>query len=353
MIILIGTKGQLVKMAPVMKELQNRGIPYKYVHTNQHPQLCRILEKKFGLKEPDLHLWTSKKDLEAPYEVLIWAITCFLNVLRNKNFFKGEKLMVTHGDTMSTLFACIIGKMFGMKVAHIEAGLRSFSILHPFPEELVRRLSSKFSDLLFAPSNWAVRNLRRERGKIINTLQNTVFDTLWRFVGEAQRDKSKGYVVAAIHRQETIYNKERFKKAVGVVENVAKERKVIYILHKTSEYQLKKFGLYDKLKRSTNIELRGYMDYISFMQLVRDSEFVITDGGGLQEETYFLNVPCLLLRNRTERMVGLGETALLSEFKEEKINYFLQNYKKFQRKDKFIWKNPSKIIVDELLKYDK
>ena len=137
------------------------------------------------------------------------------------------------------------------------------------------------------------------------------------------------------------------------MESVAQKYKVTYIIHKTSENQLKQYGLYEKLQTNKNIKLTGYLDYVNFMSLVKNCEFVLSDGGGLQEETYFLNVPCLILRNRTEREIGLNETSMLSEFDDEKIKYFLQNYTKFHRQKEFIRKYPSKKIIDELLKYEK
>lgn len=353
MIVLIGTKGQLVKTAPVMKELQNRKIPYKYVQTDQHPILNRELEKKFGLKLPDLFLWHSKRDLVKFYEMPIWFLICFINALKNYRVFVNEKIIITHGDTMSTLFACIIGKIFSLKIAHIEAGLRSFSIMHPFPEEIIRRITSKMASLLFAPSEWAIENLRNEPGIKINTQQNTVYDTLADFVIKQEQTERDKYVIAAIHRQETIYNQQRFKKAVDLVLSAAEKFKVIYIIHKTSEHQLKQFGFWDKLEKNPNIKLTGYLEYITFMNLVKNCEFVMSDGGGLQEETYFLNVPCLILRNRTEREIGLNQTSYLSGFDNEKINYFFNNYKLFHRKQEFIRYFPSKKIVDELLKYEK
>ena len=353
MIVLIGTKGQLVKTAPVMKELQDRNINYKYVQTDQHPELNRELEKRFGLKSPDLRLWQSKKDLVKFYEMPIWFMTCFKTAVKNREFFGNEKIIITHGDTMSTLFACIIGKLFSLKVAHIEAGLRSFNVMHPFPEEMIRRISSKMASLLFSPSAWAIGNLRNEPGIKINTQQNTVYDTLADFVTKQNRTEQDKYVIAAIHRQETIYSQPRFKKAVDLVLSVAQKFKVIYIIHKTSENQLKQYGFWETLEKNPNIKLTGYLEYITFMNLVKNCEFVMSDGGGLQEETYFLDVPCLILRNRTEREIGLNQTSYLSGFDDEKISHFLNNYTSYHRKQGFVRYFPSKKIVDELLKFEK
>ena len=352
MVILIGTKGQLIKMAGVMIELERRKIDYLYVQTDQQPSFNRILEEKFGLKRPDFNLRNEQKDLKKIHEIPIFILKVFLNALRHKKEIKKRKILITQGDTISTLLAVIIGKLFKMKVVHIESGLRSFNIFHPFPEELVRIISVHFSDILFPPSQWAKNNLKKYESKkiIVNTFQNTVYDALCEFVRPKEDDpRNSNYIVSAIHRQETIYNKERFKKCIDVIIRASKLKKVKYIIHKPSEVQLKKFKLYDIIANNENIEIMGYLDYITFMNLVRDSAFVITDGGGLQEETYYLNVPCLLLRERTEREVGLNETAFLSEFKDERINYFFENYYNFRRKSEFKRYYPSKIIVDTLL----
>jgi len=355
MIVFIGTKGQLIKTAGVMRELQKRNIDYLYVQTDQHPSLNRILEKKLGLKSPDINLTNNEKDLSSPSEMINFVFKVLKNAFKYKQVFQKRKIIITQGDTISTLLAVIIGKIFGLKVAHIEAGLRSFSLLHPFPEEIVRRLSSYFSDILFAPSDWAYENLKTYWNKkiVINTKQNTVYDVLFDFVPPREKDINSDYIVCAIHRQETIYNRNLFKKAIDVIKEASKIKKVKYILHKTSETQLKKFGFFKEISENPNIEILGYLDYISFMELVKNSEFVITDGGGLQEETYYLNVPCLILRYKTERVEGLGETALLSKFDEKNVEYFFKNYKSFKRNKPFLRMYPSKRIVDELLSLTK
>ncbi len=341
MVFLLGTKGQLIKCAGVMREV---GV-YKYIQTNQHPRMNRELERLLGLKEADLSLSNRTDDLRTPSEIPPWFLSCFLKLLKNRRIFKGEKILVTQGDTLTTLFAALAARVFGFKLAHIEAGLRSYSMLHPFPEEIIRRLVSKSASYLFAPGSWAAGNLANERGEVIDTRQNTVYDVLGDvLLASAKED----LIVAAIHRQETIYNPGRLEKAVRVVRRASEIAPVLYVLHEPSEHQLKKLGFYEGLKSDPRITLHGYFDYLEFTRIVSRSLFVISDGGGLQEETYFLNVPCLLLRNRTERTVGLGVTACLSEFKDDKIDYFLANYEKFHRKEEFVREHASRIVAERL-----
>lgn len=341
MVFLLGTKGQLIKTAGVMREAGD----YKYIQTNQHPSMNRELERLLGLRSPDLHLAVRDRDLRTPREIPPWFLKCLVSLVRNRQIFRGESILVTQGDTLTTMFAALAAKLFGLKLAHIEAGLRSYSLLHPFPEEVIRRVVSKSAAYLFAPGKWAVGNLANERGEVVNTRQNTVYDVLGEIV--VRKDEAKR-VVAAIHRQETIYNRKRLEAAVSVVRRASRIAPVLYVLHQPSEHQLKRFGLFDDLASDPRINLHGYLDYLSFMGVVANSLFVISDGGGLQEETYFLDVPCLLLRNRTERRVGLGVTACLSEMKEEKIDNFLNNYESYHRKSEFVREFPSRLIARKL-----
>jgi UDP-N-acetylglucosamine 2-epimerase (non-hydrolysing) len=346
MVFLLGTKGQLIKTAGVMREAGE----YVYIQTNQHPAMNRELERLLGLKGPDLDLSRRTRDLRTPMEIPPWFISCFVRLVRKRRVLDGETILITQGDTLTTLFAALAAKLFGLKLAHIEAGLRSYSMLHPFPEEAVRRLVSKFATYLFAPGEWAAGNLRNERGKVIDTRQNTVYDVLGEMVLKKEGEKR---IVAAIHRQETIYNRARLEMAVSVVKRASRIAPVIYVLHEPSEHQLRRFGLYEEIARNPKITLHGYYDYLTFMQVVANSLFVISDGGGLQEETYFLDVPCLLLRNKTERTVGLDVTACLSDMKWEKIDSFFENFERFHRRKDFKREYPSRLIAERLRREEK
>ena len=341
MIVFLGTKAMCVKLAGFMREIGD----YKYVSCEQHPTMLRLLEKQLKLKPPDLKLREAENDLDCPLAILVWFAKCLMNLIVHWRFFKGGRVIITQGDTLSTLLACIAAKIYGLKLAHIEAGLRSHSLLHPFPEEMIRRIVSKFADYLFAPGEWAAGNLANETGTVVNTNQNTVYDTLTAI--NPKRESGK-YIVASIHRQETIYNRERFTQCIEIIEQAAEIAPVRLILHRSSECQLEHYNLQQTLKANPRVELFGYFEYMAFMELVTNSLFVITDGGGLQEETYFLNVPCLILRDRTERREGIGETAYLSRMEQSRVDYFLQNYDIFRRTNGFTRQYPSRMIAQTL-----
>lgn len=324
--ILMGTKGQFVKMAPVLRELDRRGIAYNFIHTSQHKGITEEISAVFGLRKPDAYIIKKEKDLENLPQMAVWFLSSLFTGL-TYGIWRGSRGMVLlHGDTESTLLGLLLAKAARLKVAHIEAGLRSYRAKDPFPEEIIRRLASRCADLLFAPSRWAYDNPKREgrRGKIYCTEGNTVFDSL-RYILSLQECKNvphprEPYAVASIHRKETLYVKPRLERAIDCVKLVARRIRVVLVLHKKTHYALRRHGLLKRLKETPNIILHySFLDYFSFMKLVKNSVFVLTDGGGLQEETYFLNKPCLLLRRKTERRFGLGTTACLSEFRLDRI----------------------------------
>lgn len=354
--VMIGTKGQLTKMASVLQELDRQKIKYNFIRTGQHTKIIDQMLKTYNLREPDYQITKRKKDLENISQCIVWITQCILSGLKHKKkMWQGKRgIVLIHGDTESTLIGVILAKLSGIKVAHVEAGLRSFHVLNPFPEEIIRRITSRFSDYMFAPGKWACGNLQKEHvnGKIIDTKYNTVFDTI-RYILKTKPtiELPKGkYVILAFHRKETVYVKPRLEKAVKCLELVAENHKVIFVLHKNTEYTLEKEGYLDKLKKNGNIIFKHYYDHVSFMHLVKNCTLVVTDGGSLQEETFFLDKPCLILRDRTERQEGLGQTAYISELNLNKIKYFLDNYKKFKRKEKIEHISPAKIVVDESVK---
>lgn len=354
--VMVGTKGQMTKMAPILRELDKRKIPYNFIRTGQHAGIIDQMIATYQLRSPDFFITRRKKDLGSIAQCIFWVIhSVFSGLLHRRQMWQGKKgVVLIHGDTESTLVSVALARLSGIKIGHVEAGLRSFNLLDPFPEEIIRRITSFFSDYMFAPGEWASNNLKKEgkKGKVINTQFNTIADTI-QYVLQSRPTMeipSGKYVVFAFHRKETLYVKKTLQKAIECLERIAREHKVIFILHKNTEYTLKKGGHLDRLKQNNNISFKQYYDHVSFMYVIKNCTFAVSDGGSLQEETYFLNKPYLILRNRTERLEGLNETAFISNLDSEKINYFLANYNRFKRPDLEEFISPSKIIIDEALR---
>ncbi|MCX5833744.1 MAG: UDP-N-acetylglucosamine 2-epimerase [Deltaproteobacteria bacterium] len=360
--IFIGTKAQFIKMAPIMQELDRRGICFNFIDTGQHAGITKDLPGQFGLRTPDVFLRKERTNISRLTEAVMWTITNLWTAgLRTdeiwKKIFREEKgICLIHGDTLTTFFSLLYAKRCALKVAHVEAGLRSYHILDPFPEEIIRRITMQYSDLLFAPSEWAYRNLQEMNfgEKSIDAGGNTILDTL-RYVQQKKEDadSSRGpYVVATIHRFETIFSRSRMAFVIELLERIARDRRVLFVLHEPTKNQLQRFGLQNKIERLTSVELLPLQPYISFIQLLSGADFIVTDGGSIQEESYFLNIPCLIMRMKTERMEGIGANAVLAEFDRGKIDRFFETFPRLKRdKNNLDYVHPSRTIVDHLMPF--
>ena len=260
-----------------------------------------------------------------------------------------------HGDTLTTLVSLLYAKRCKLTVAHVEAGLRSFHLLHPFPEEIIRRIAMSSSDLLFAPSLWALENLKRMgyASKTFNIGANTGEDAI-RYAlakaGEEGRPKEP-YVVATVHRFETIYSRHRLSVVMELLRRVAANKKVLLVLHDPTRQQLAKTGLLARISETEGISIFPLQPYLPFVSLLAGADYVITDGGSIQEECYYLDKPCLVVRSRTERVEGIGENALLVGFDRERMDRALQNLPLLRRKGVRKPVRPSALIVDRILQW--
>lgn len=312
---IIGTKAELIKCMPLMLELQKKKEDYLFIHTGQHP--LKDSCESFGVKTPDLTLskepekstkfWSKVNQIS-----LLWF---FSMIFKIKKAIKKKKpgYVVYHGDTMSTAAAAIASsKLLNVKKTwknvHLEAGLRSGSWKEPFPEEISRRISDRFSDILLAVSEFSANNLKRERrkGKIIR-VGNTVVDSAEITYERAKKihKKQKGeYVLINIHRHENLVNEKRMSEIINVLKLV--KTRAIWPLHDNTRQYLERYGLMKEVEKLKNIEITPLVDYFEFIFLIKNCKYLITDGGSIQEESLIFKKPCLILRERTERQEGLG-----------------------------------------------
>ncbi len=355
--VILGTKAQLIKMVPIMRELMKRDIPYRFIHTGQHKETMDEMYSDFGVKKPDLQLYYGP-DIVSVSQIIVWFVRLiYLAVINRKKCFGEHRkgIVLVHGDTLSTLVGAIMGRFAGVKVGHVESGLRSYSLLQPFPEELTRRLVFQISHILFCPGEWAVNNVINLRNKeIVNTGNNTMVDTIslsMKKEGESIVHIEKPFVLVSLHRYENIFRKNQLEKIVYLLEGVAKKHKLFFILHPPTENQLKKYGYYQRLLLNGHVELVSRMHHSVFLRYLKSAEFVITDGGSLQEEAAYLGIPCLLFREKTERKEGLTENVVLSKFDESVILEFADQYKTYQKNTDKAKISPSSIIIDSIEKY--
>lgn len=349
--IIIGTKGQFLKMFPVMKMMDKEHIPYKFIHTCQHYGIIEENRKRLGVRKPDIFLTMKKKDLANIWEFIAWAPQVIWNA-RKLSIKKGD-YVINHGDAESTLLTFIIGKLSGATNVHIEAGLRSYNLLEPFPEEITRIIVSRFSEICFCPYQKDADTLRGKKNVFI-TKGNTVYDSVRDALTFQPSQKiislfNKRYALFLIHRKENLFFEKRLQILLNVLEMMLQRKiTVIWPIHANTLYELKKrtsvWSKITELKLKYDLRDNYFLDYVDFMHAVKHAQFVASDGGGLQEETYLLNTPMLVLRKAVEKGSGLGETALLSLLEKDKIEFFLSHYAEFRRKRSVVG-SPSKIIV--------
>jgi UDP-N-acetylglucosamine 2-epimerase (non-hydrolysing) len=315
--IVIGTKAELIKCMPIMLELQEREENFWFIHTGQHPlgEACEV----FCVKKPDFIL-SKEPDISTKFWSLINQNSFTWNILMTLKIRKlirklRPKYVIYHGDTMSTADAAIgTSKIFNLfsktwHNVHLEAGLRSGSLLEPFPEEISRQISDRFSDILLAVSDLTEENLKKERTKgifgRIRKVGNTIVDSsiIAYNMSEKNREKEE-YALINIHRHENLNSKARMKNIVEILKNV--KIKAIWPIHDNTKYFLKKYNLFIEIVKMRNIEIIPLADYSTFISLLANSKYLITDGGSIQEESLVFKIPCILLRKRTERQEGLS-----------------------------------------------
>jgi len=339
----VGARPQFIKYFPISRAIQTfndqSGSPIKdiLVHTGQHYdyEMSKIFFDEFGIKEPEYHLEVGSGPHGQQTALVLQRIEDVINK-------EHPDAVVIYGDTNSTLGAAVAASKVHVPVIHVEAGLRSFNKY--MPEEINRILADHVSALLLCPSRTAVNNLITEGFKnIINkgsliaedysgleadinnpsviNVGDVMFDSVLHAVEIAKKrsnilDKldlaKEDYCLLTIHRAENTDRKDAFENVVQFVNNTANGRKVIFPMHprtkKVYEGAEKKFA--DNIKI---IEPAGYFD---ILMLLKNSSLVMTDSGGMQKEAYWLNVPCITLRDETEwvETVESGWNVLYREY---------------------------------------
>ena len=351
-----GTQAELIKLAPVLKELAARTLAHRIIDTGQHPAQTEALREFFGLPEPDVRLHVGPGIFSAA-AALGWAGRIVAESLWDRRRFRqdvfapGPGCCVVHGDTLSTLLAALIVPAMGLSLVHVESGLRSFRWLNPFPEEIVRVVANRRADLLFAPGRWACENLRRMkvRGRVVQLPANTGKDALEAALAASgpSEPAAEPYALASIHRYETVRSARQTARAVEIVIRAAEKMRLIWPLHAVTREAIERAGLLGRLKQA-NVRTCDPLPYADFARLLAEARFVIADGGSIQEESYFLDKPCLLLRHATERQEGLGQNVVLSGWRREMIDEFLAAPRRHRRRDELPDRSPSSMVVDEV-----
>ncbi|HYO44875.1 MAG TPA: UDP-N-acetylglucosamine 2-epimerase (non-hydrolyzing) [Candidatus Limnocylindrales bacterium] len=300
----VGARPNFMKAAPVVAALQTRGIEQRIVHTGQHydAALSDVFFSDLSLPEPDLNLGVGSGTQAGQTAALMVALEGAFATL-------APALAIVYGDVNSTIAAALVASKTGLPIAHVEAGLRSWD--DTMPEEINRKVTDLLSDLLFVTSPEGVTNLERagvDRSRIHlvgNPMIDTLLANLARFdvaaIG-ARLGLPERYAVATMHRPANVDDPASAARVVSMLRAVADRVPLVVPLHPRGRPVLERAGLVSD-ERLRVVEPLGYVDFLS---LVRGAAVVVTDSGGIQEETTVLGVPCLTVRPNTERPITIS-----------------------------------------------
>ena len=303
----VGARPNLMKVAPLMEAFAARpGIEALLVHTGQHydANMSDLFFRQLGIPEPDLNLGVGSGS----------------HAVQTAEIMKGfEPVLLEHrpdavlvvGDVNSTIACGLVAVKLGVALVHVEAGLRSFD--RSMPEEINRILTDAISDVLFCTEASGPRNLKREgvADEKIHLVGNVMIDTLMKHRARAEASgilrelglEPAGYAVLTLHRPSNVDDPETLAGILSALEVVARDMPLVFPAHPRTREKLRAFGLESRLARLPGLQMIDPAGYLDFLKLMSSARLVLTDSGGIQEETTILQVPCLTLRENTERPV--------------------------------------------------
>ena len=323
---IVGVRPNFIKVAPLHRAFLNYpGIESEIVHTGQHYDagLSDLFFHQLDLPRPDYNLGTGGPGSQTRQTAEI--------MLKFEDVMIAERpdWVLVVGDVTSTLACALVAVRMGVRVAHVEAGLRSND--RRMPEEINRILTDNLSDRLFVTEQSGLDNLRREgvADDKIHFVGNVMVDSLMQYRQQATDLDTVGalglrpgqYGLMTMHRPANVDHESDLQKIIQIVENTALQRTVVFPVHPRTRASLVRFGLMGRFAGVPNVRLLEPQGYLEFLNLMEHAAIVITDSGGVQEETTYLQVPCLTFRDSTERpvTVDLGTNQLLADLNPETV----------------------------------
>jgi UDP-N-acetylglucosamine 2-epimerase (non-hydrolysing) len=307
---IVGARPNFMKAAPVIRALgERRHIRQSLVHTGQHydANMSDIFFSQLDIPAPDVNLEVGSGSHARQTAEIMSRLEAVL--LERK-----PDIVLVYGDVNSTVAAALVCSKLLIRIAHVEAGLRSFD--RSMPEEVNRVVTDRLADLLFTPSEDGDRNLESEgvEAAKIHRVGNVMIDSLIRLLPAAVASPKNGlpdeYALVTLHRPANVDDSETLKGILSSLLEVSTRLSVVFPVHPRTRQRMAKLGL-----QAANLHLLEPLPYIEFLALQQRARVVITDSGGIQEETTYLGVPCLTLRNNTERpiTIELGTNVLVGQ----------------------------------------
>ena len=306
----VGARPNFMKVAPIVEEMKRREREFAplVVHTGQHYDagMSDAFFRDLELPEPDVYLGVGSGSHAAQTAAVMERFEPV--VVRER-----PDWVLVVGDVNSTLACALVCAKLGVKVAHVEAGLRSRD--RTMPEEINRLLTDQISDLLFTPSEDADQNLLAEGipPERIRFVGNIMIDSLLRglesaassTIREALGVAGQDYAVVTLHRPSNVDSRESLSQILGALEEISERMPIIFPLHPRTRKTMAEFGFSESTGRNSSLHLIDPLGYLDFLKLFSGARLVLTDSGGIQEETTALGIPCLTLRENTERPITI------------------------------------------------
>ena len=307
----VGARPNFMKAAPIHDELTKRKrFTSQIVHTGQHydDEMSDVFFEQLGLPRPDEYLGVGSGDHADQTAEIMKAF---------KQVVEAERpdLVVVVGDVNSTVACSLVATKRQIPVAHVEAGLRSGD--RSMPEEVNRIVTDRIAELLFVTEQSGVDNLRAEGvpEEQVAFVGNVMIDALVHFREEAARTTivddlglpEEGYVVMTMHRPSNVDDKDQLEVVLRTIEHICQNQPLVFPTHPRTKARFEEFGLANELDRIDSLRLLPPQGYLEFLALMEQAGAVVTDSGGIQEETTFLGVPCITVRPNTERPVTITE----------------------------------------------
>ncbi len=316
--IVAGARPNFVKVAPVMRAIEARGAAFDpvLVHTGQHysPELSDVFFSQLGIRKPDLHLGVGGETMGQQTARILEAFESYLLSAPVR-----PAAVVVVGDVNSTVAAALAATKLGVKAIHLESGLRSYD--RAMPEEINRLATDAISDLLLVSEPQGEINLRGEGvpPERIRYVGNVMIDTLVRHLPEAAAlaaaspARQRPYALVTLHRPSNVDDEASLRSIAGFLESIAENLDVVFPVHPRTTSRLAAFGLEATIRNMPGLTVLPPQGYLENLALMQGARVVLTDSGGIQEETSYLGVPCLTLRENTERpsTVTLGTNTIV------------------------------------------
>lgn len=322
----VGARPNFMKIAPILRELKkNPSVQSILMHTGQHydVKMSDVFFRDLEIPEPAIYLNVgSASHAKQTADIMVK----FEEVLQKEK----PDLIVVVGDVNSTLACSVTAAKERVRIAHVEAGLRSFD--PSMPEEINRIVTDRLSDLLFTTEKSGAANLIREgkRADQIFFTGNVMIDSL--VFAQKRMEQSdvlarfkmepRAYALVTLHRPANVDQSDSLEKIIRILETIQKRMTIIFPVHPRSVKMMESFGYTARIQAMKNVIITDPLGYVDFLNLMTHAKFVMTDSGGLQEESTFLGVPCLTMRENTERpvtheigtntLVGLDEQKIVS-----------------------------------------